>query len=243
MPLHRTGRFKLAQGWIRGEDWWGDPVTMNFKVQDALLHPHVISMTQPQPPLLNAEGDCYIVPIGGTGAFSGMDGKFAYLDAAGWIFITPVRGVRIRCDNPDNWFWYAGDADGWKPENWVPNGPPLLGTRYDLVIWVGFEALPGDQIGGMVMPEAMTLPLNAVGSSARAIDWPGAVVTMAIRRNNAPIGTITFTPGSLTGSIDVAADQPFGAGDLISVVLPGDMPDGFENYAITLRLLLAAQGG
>ena len=244
MPLQRTARFKLAEGWLRGEDYWGDPVTMNFIMQDALLHGVVLSMTQPEPPILNAAGDMYIVPPGATGAFADHDGEIAYLDdRLAWIFIEPVYGIRLRCRNPDAWYWYTGPEFGWREESFTPGAPPAQGTRYDVAISVGFEALPDDVLVAFACPEAMTLPLNAPGSVGRAVDWPGAEVLMAINRNNAPVGTIRWTPGLLTAQIDVAGDQLFAQGDLLTVVMPAILPDGFKNYGITLRLLLAANGG
>lgn len=244
MPIQRTARFKLAQGWIRGEDFWGDPVTMNFILQDALLHGVVISMTEPQPPTLNAQGDMYIVPNGATGVFQGHDGHIAYLDGQnGWVFFQAVYGMRFRLLNPSGWFWYTGPVDGWREESFTPGAGPAEGTRYDVNISVGFEALPGDHLCAVFVAEPMILPAGASGSGGRAVDWPGAEVVMTIRRNNSQVGTIRWVPGVLTAQVVVSADVVFAQSDLLTVVMPNELPDGFQNYGITLRLLLVANGG
>lgn len=243
MPIQRTARFNLAQGWLRGEDFWGDPVTMNFIIQDALLHGVAISMTEPAPPSLNAVGDMYIVPEGASGLFAGQDNTIAYLHKTGWIFIEPVYGVRVRLRNPSGWYWYTGPENGWREESFTPGAGPAQGTRYDVNISVGFEALPGDHLCAVFVAEAMILPQGAAGSGGRAVDWPGAEVNMTIRRNNSPVGTIRWVPGQLTAQVLVEADVIFAQSDLLTVVMPNDLPDGFQNYGITLRLLLVANGG
>lgn len=243
MPLQRTVRFKLAQGWLRGEDFWGDPVTMNFIIQDALLFGVAISMTEPEPPVLNAEGDMYLVPAEASGLFAGQSGKIAYLHKTGWVFIEPVYGLRVRLRNPAGWYWYTGPDEGWREEGYTPGGPPQQGTRYDVNISVGFEAQPADHLCCVFVTEPMILPQGAAGSGGRAVDWPGAVVDMTIRRNNSPVGTIRWTPGLLTAEVIVEADVIFAQSDLLTVVMPNDLPDGFQNYGITLRLLLVANGG
>lgn len=236
MPRQETSRFKLSHGWLRGEDWWGDPVSLNFVLNDMLLHPCVKSMTELQPPQANTIGDMYVVPLGGTGSFAGHEGALAVLTPEGWVFCTPTRGVRLRCDNPDAWYWWNGTD--WVTEDWVPDGPAKIGTRYDINISVGFEALPGDYLCSVYLPEAMTLPAGAPDSGGRSADWPPGTIVMSIRRNGSEVGTIAFAPDSVTAVVTVEADRLFGAGDLVSVVMPDALPDGFENYGITLRFLL-----
>lgn len=236
MSRHETGRFKLSEGWNRGEDWWGDWVSRNFSVSDLLLHPHVKSMSEVQPPQLNALGDTYIVPAGGEGPFKGQDGKLAMLSRTGWLFLEPVRGVRVRCDNPDDWFWFNGDA--WVGEDWKPDAPAPLGTRYDVIISVTFEAQPGDKLCCVYIPQPMVLPSGTPNSGGRSADWPPGTIILPIRRNGAEVGQITFTPSSLSAEITVDGDKQFGEGDLLEVVLPPTVPDGFQNYGITLRFLI-----
>lgn len=237
MPRHETVRFKLSQGWLRGEDWWGDPVSQNFILTDMLLHPNVKSMTTAIPPVLNALGDMYIVPLGGEGEFAGRDGNLAILTEGNvWFFLKPERGVRVRCENPDAWFWYKGDE--WVSENWTPEPPLPIGSRYDVSVSVTFEAVPGENLANFPLPEKMTLAANAPDSVGRATDYPLGTIIMSIRRNGAEVGTITWVENSLTPTFNVASDRLFAAGDMLSVVMPVTVPNNFKNYGITLRFLL-----
>lgn len=236
MPKQLTYRYRFAEGWLRGEDWWGDPVSGNFKMLDMLAGPAVKSMTEIQPPLDVAVGDMYVVPTGGAAEFAGHDTQLAMFTDDGWLFVVPKRGLRVRCDNPDDWFWFKGDT--WVGEDWLPGDMPLLGTRYDVVISVGFPALPGDTLAAIYIPEVMTLPKDTPQSGGRCTNWPTSEVIMNINRNNALVGTITFTPGALTAAISVADNQIFAAGDLLTVVMPNAVPEDFMNYGITLRMLL-----
>lgn len=240
MPRHETARFKLSHGWLRGEDWWGDPVSDNFVVTDMLLHPCVKSMTVATPPVLNALGDTYIVPLGGQDAFAGQDGKLAMLvagsDGERWIFLTPTRGVRVRCNNPDEWFWFKGDE--WVTEDWNPDPPLPIGSRYDVSVSVTFEAAPGENLVNFPLPETMTLPAGAVASVGRATDYPQGPLIMSIRRNGAEVGTVSWIAASVTPTFNVAADRIFAAGDMVSLVMPATVPPNFKNYGITLRFLL-----
>jgi hypothetical protein len=45
------------------------------------------------PPGSPAEGDCYLVAAGATGAWAGHDGEIAFLMGGGWTFIEPLEGM------------------------------------------------------------------------------------------------------------------------------------------------------
>jgi len=238
MPRKESSRYKLSHGWLRGEDWWGDPVSDNFVLIDMLLHPFIISMTETVPPLNGLTvGDMYLVPEEAEGAWLDHDGDLAVYNGTAWLFCKPTRGVRARLQNPSMWIWFNGLF--WLDESQDGETPPALqGTRYDIAVAVTFEAEPEEVLLVFAVPEAMTLPSGGAGSRARALAAPNGICRLVIRRNGAEIGTILYTATSVKGEFTVNGDKAFAAGDLLSVHMPVNAPAGFQNFAATIRLLL-----
>lgn len=52
------------------------------------------SATQSAPPVNLVDGETYFVAAGGTGGWSGQDGKLAVASNGGWVFVTPAAGWR-----------------------------------------------------------------------------------------------------------------------------------------------------
>lgn len=246
MPRLETSRLRLSYGWLRGEDWWGDPVSDNFVYIDMLLHPYILSMTERAPPLSGMRvGDMYIVAAGGTGAWLDRDGQLAVRtsDAARpWIFATPMPGVRVRLVNPPGWYWFDGQV--WLREDQDNSTPvPLLGTRYDIAVSVGYEADAGEVLLAFTVPEPMTMLASAAGSWGRCLVPPVGILRLIMKRNGAEIGTITFATNSTRAIFTVMGDKPFATGDLLTIEMPDSPPPGFKVYSATLRLILATNGG
>jgi hypothetical protein len=250
MPRHESARLKLSYGWLRGEDWWGDPVSGNFLKLDMLSHPYAISMTETTPPINGLTvGDTYIVGVGATMAWQGHENALAVYvgdtydgGTTEWIFCTPTRGVRVRLANPASWVWFEGNA--WIDESQDDiTTPPPLGSRYDVSVSVGYEAEPEDVLLVFAVPEAMTLPDKAVGSTGRCMASPSSIHRLTLKRNGGEIGTIVFDPSSVRATNTVVGNKPFAAGDLLTVHMPTAPAPGFQNYSFTLRLLLQNNGG
>lgn len=252
MPRQETSRLKLSQGWLRGEDWWGDPVSANFILLDMLLNPVIRSMTEAAPPAGGiATGDMYIVAEGGAGAWLERDGQLALAtgnQATPWIFAKPTEGVRARLKSPTSWIWFNGET--WLREDQNSDEPiPLLGTRYDIAMSVGYEAEAGEVLLVYPIPEPMTLPATAAGSRGRCVTPPNGILRLSVRRNWVPgssgteVGTITFAANSVFAIFTVQGDKPFATNDLLTIHMPDNPPAGFANFGVTLRLILATNGG
>jgi len=249
MPRHESSRLKFSYGWLRGEDWWGDPVSANFLMIDMLLNPYIISMTETTPPINGlAVGDMYIVPVGAVQDWADHVGELAVhtggLDPSGrrWVFCKPTRGVRARLANPSQWIWWNGVA--WVDESHGEGPPPApQGTRYDIAMSVGYEAEPEEVLLAFAVPEPMTLPDGAAGSAARGMAPPLGIMRLAVKRNGSDVGTIAFAPNSVKGEFSVAGNKLFAAGDLLTIHMPTTPPPGFQNYSVVLRLLLQNKGG
>lgn len=243
MPRLETSRMRLSYGWLRGEDWWGDPVSDNFVYIDMLLHPMIESITESTPPTAGVRaGDMYIVAESGTDAWLDRDGQLALRTATGWIFATPLEGVRARLRNPASWIWFDGQS--WLDESRNSSEPvPILGTRYDIAVSVGYEAEAGEVLLVFTVPEPMTMLASAAGSWGRAMVPPNGIMRLIMKRNGTEIGTITYASNTPRAIFTVMGDKPFATGDLLSVHVPDNPPPGFQNYAATLRLILATNGG
>lgn len=243
MPRQESPRLKFSYGWLRGEDWWGDPVSDNFVRIDMLLNPVIVSKSEVSPPAGGvAVGDMFIVAGEGAGAWAERGGQLAMRTAAGWAFATPTRGVRARLNNPSGWIWFTGQE--WLDEGSSGDTPtPILGTRYDIALSVGFEAEPLEALMMFVVPEPMTLPPSAVGSRGRYLEAPAGIVRLVIRRNGADVGTITFAPNNVNSIFTVMTAVEFATNDILSIHTPDVMPVGFKNYGATLRLILKQNGG
>lgn len=241
MPRLETSRLKLSYGWLRGEDWWGDPVSANFLLVDMLLNPVIVSMTESGPPATGVkQGDMYIVAAGAYDAWTNHEGDLAMRTATGWIFATPTKGVRARLDNPAGWIWFNGTV--WIDEDKASDdAPPILGTRYDVIASVTFEAAPLEYIAHVPIPEAMTLPVGAPGSVARCLVPPAGIMRIDIYRNDSAVGRVTFQPNAVKGTFDVPANVVYAAEDLFSLRVPDAPPTGFQDYGITCRMLLKGE--
>jgi len=85
-----TGDFNTTTA----ESGWGGAMNTNLRVTDTLMQTVVISRVVTAPPGSPADGDLYLVPTGGTGAWAGQDQRLAVwrADTAVWMFISPKNG-------------------------------------------------------------------------------------------------------------------------------------------------------
>lgn len=239
MPEQKTHRSRLSQGWLRGEDFWGDPVSDNFIKTDLLLHPYVLSTTLTDAPL-SALGDMHIVAPGATGEWINHDNELAILGDDGWVFFTPYKGVEVRTASPWGKLWWTGEI--WQDVTILDPSAPLQGTRYDVNVSVGFEAEPRETLVVFPIPQPMTLPTGAAGSTARCVTPPTSPVVISIRRGatvNTQVGTLTFADNSSFGTYNVPTNALFAKDDLLTFVMPDNPPIGFSNFGMLLRLLLS----
>jgi hypothetical protein len=92
--MDQTARFalpQLAPGQAQKE-WFHNEALQRI---DMLLCPVVEGAALAAPPAGPADGACYLVAAGATGAWSGKDGTIAGITDGGWRFITPIEGTRV----------------------------------------------------------------------------------------------------------------------------------------------------
>ena len=77
---------------------------------DALSQLVLRSRSESAPPTDAAEGDCYGVPTGPSGDWSGRAGKIAVFVGGGWDFVIPGRGWTAFIEDEGAFYLYDG---GW----------------------------------------------------------------------------------------------------------------------------------
>ncbi len=93
---------------------------------DALSQLVLRSRTAASPPTAPSEGECYGVPGGAQGAWSGRSGQIAIYVGGGWDFVAPGRGWTAFIEGEGAFFVYDG---GWVPlETGV--APPASGPTF-----------------------------------------------------------------------------------------------------------------
>lgn len=91
--MDQTARFALPM-LVAGQsqkEWFHNEALLRA---DALLCATVEGPPLAQPPAGPAEGECFIVAAGATGAWAGQDGALAFFTEGGWRLIAPIEGLR-----------------------------------------------------------------------------------------------------------------------------------------------------
>lgn len=92
------------------------PVNEALRKLEALAQISVISKTTSVPPTSPADGDCYLVGIGSTGAWTGKDNDLAVFNSSIWLFIPARAGQIAFVQNTDSYVRYSSAAS---PPEWV----------------------------------------------------------------------------------------------------------------------------
>jgi len=87
---------------------------------DVMVHAAVEGEGPAQPPSDPAAGQCWIVPSGAEGAWTGRDGAIAGWTSGGWRFVAPTDGITV-------WDKAAGVSKRWTGGDW--NGGELICAR------------------------------------------------------------------------------------------------------------------
>lgn len=75
---------------------------------DAAAQLSVVSSALAQPPASPAEGERFLVPSGGAGAWYGRAGNIAVWSNGGWIYLAPRPGWRVWDESARGWQFHDG---------------------------------------------------------------------------------------------------------------------------------------
>lgn len=237
MPRQDTPRMNVAHGWLRGEDWWGDPMSDNMVMMDALLHPNVKTLSLNSPPVDTVPGDQYIVGPEPSGLWLENKNAIATRYPDRWRFTPAFKGLRVFVEDLDGFYWFNGET--WGAERDGGGGVNPNGNTYDFLCSVGYAPLPGEIVLLAPIPETMTLPKGAVGSIALTLAAPAQGFQLSIGRNGSHVGRITYSSNDFSGTVAVASDVIFTRGDRLTVQVGDNFPSDFGNFSALLRFILS----
>lgn len=175
-----------------------------------------------QPGTVNGENQLVGPPNSNTTLVLPGYGKVAYGE---WLVEDFVRMLEnfASATSPTNpvigQLWYDTSVQSLKAWN---------GTSYDALVTktsgadisVSYSGNPpiGTMIGGYVATRSLSLPVNFVGSFARADVASAVPYTINILKNGGSVGSISFAALSTTGTFTVASSVSLVAGDVLRLV-------------------------
>jgi hypothetical protein len=136
---------------------------------DMLLHAAAESADLTAAPVAPAEGRCWIVAMGATGAWSGRDGAIAQWTAGGWRFAAPGKGIAVWIADRGHALFH--DGAGWADAPVRADGLYVGGTR---VIGARAGAIADPGSAGAVVDSEARAAVSAILSALRA---HGAIAT------------------------------------------------------------------
>ena len=145
---------------------------------DALSQLVLRSRSASAPPPVPVEGDCYGVPAGAGGDWSGHAGRIAVFVGGDWEFVTPRRGWRAFIEDESGLFLFDGDwspvAGGAAP---LPEGPRLREIALDHPISAGVASttVPVIPASASVWGVTGVVTEEIGGASSMAVGVPGSV--------------------------------------------------------------------
>lgn len=95
---------------------------------DALVHLAVHDRDLTAPPASPADGACYLVASGATGAWVGQDGKLAVTSGGAWTFLAVFAGLAIWVVDEARLF--LRDASSWREMAFAAGGITVLGAQH-----------------------------------------------------------------------------------------------------------------
>lgn len=199
-----AARFGFGWGWDVGESGWKAGVDQNFRMSDTFIGLTVIDDSLTAPPGSPGNSDTYLVATGGTGSWSGHDGKIAAYQAGTWYFYNVAKGLRGLFLNHSAFYYYDGSA--WGAE---PSGSGLSAVADGQVISniAGSSAVPTGNALSALLDHIISVNQGAIVTRT-ASGWaalaPSATAGQAIISNgtSADIGyaTIVGAVASVVGA-------------------------------------------
>lgn len=166
----------------------------SLNILDALVNCRVVDRDLAAPPAA-ANGDVYIVATGGSGAWSGKDGKLATWYNSQWSFITPKEGFEVWVMDEQVQLRYVGSAWVYSDEGQVPQFGRLGRRRYRMHTDRGANTRT-------VVGAAGAVPAGTLGNTADEAEGPFQTWTTTASSGNVA-GNSIFTTGATGSSVQL----------------------------------------
>ena len=122
---------------------------------DGLVHAAVEGIAG-APPSDPADGECWLVDAGGSGAWAGRDDALACFNSAGWRFLTPVEGMSV-------WDKDAGFGRQWTGAAWSDGTVKVAAVEVEGQRVVGPRQPDiSDPVGGATVDSEARAAISAV---------------------------------------------------------------------------------
>lgn len=243
MPKKIAPSQGLPYGWIRGEDYWGGPMSESQIFLDSMTWPVIRSLTYSAPPSDAVDGSKYVVAANPTGLWAGHEGALAVLVEGTWVFYPPKLGWRAYAESYNRFIWYNGttwvaEDSGDDPVNPDPD-PTVKPKWYDLAVTVSDSLLADEPFVHVPILDPAYLPANLAGSQLdMANGASGYYAQFRIQRNGSNVGVMTIEQGAYGATFSTAGGNPvsFAKGDRLTVRGPQTAVNGLKNFGFVIRL-------
>lgn len=194
---------------------------------DALVQPRVLDKDLAAPPVGPADGDCYIVAAGATGAWATHDLSIARYSSVviGWEFYAPRSGWKVDVEDEDVTYRYTGSV--WAVDAIAPGELGGYGAaggylRSSGAAWVRTSGIAAADVtagafgaGAYSSDTSFTAP-TLVGSTRVTAPLFGTVtaVDVVIARNTVTQLTLSSLLATFAGSVVVTTNLTIGTGTL-----------------------------
>lgn len=194
---------------------------------DALVQPRVLDRDLAAPPVGPADGDCYIVAAGATGAWATHDLSIARYSSmvVGWEFYTPRSGWKVDVEDEDVTYRYTGAA--WAVDAIAPGELGGYGAaggylRSSGAAWVRTSGIAAADVtagalgtGAYSSDTSFTAP-TLVGTTRVTSPLFGTVtaVDVVFARNTIAQLTLSSLLATFAGSVVVTTNLTIGSGSL-----------------------------
>jgi hypothetical protein len=111
---------------------------------DALLHGAVESIDVAEPPADPADGQCWIIAAGASGAWSGQAGLIACWTEGGWRYVAPRAGLAVHVADRGHAFFHDGiewRAGAIRDDGLYQNDEKIVGARQPAIANIGGGAV------------------------------------------------------------------------------------------------------
>lgn len=143
-------------------------VTVNeaLAILDCVAQLRFLSATVTTPPLINVDGDAYVVPVGAADAWLGKDGKLAVYVNGLWRFLTPKPGWQaFNVETGTNQLF---DGTAWL-ESTLAATPSGSATEYQIV-----------EVDHVLAAGATSLTLDVIPAFSQVIGVSGRVTSQIV---------------------------------------------------------------
>ncbi len=224
----------MNYAWASGEDGWNVGMDANLLKIDTLAKLKVINYTTTTPPVSPSEGDVYIVGIGATGDWSGLDKKVVVRTGTSWTSYAPVKGWLAYNENTSSYIGYNGT-------NWIVKPFGASGNNITTITSSSNWTIGAETVGVKVI-------IVGAGGGGGSGGSNGSTATGGAGGGGGSAIEATFTRAQIlaaygTGIVPVGIGAGAAGGASVTNASSIDGNDGSAGGNTTFGSLVTAYGG